>query len=1275
MSAPSRPAVRDPANVEVEIAHEALIHHWPRLRGWLALDSETPRYGSLRKRFRPDRAQGDGRLLTRRIRRAAASPVPQPTDGGIARPRGNQDQVEVEVAHEALIRRWPKLRAWLDEDRADLLLRDAVREAAEDWQDQGRDESYLAQGRRLDQAEELRRHPRLHLSPLEDAYLQASLDARAREEREREAQRQRELAAERERAELAEAARREAELRVGEQAAAGRKLRRRFLVAAGLGVLAVLTAVYGWANFLEAGRQRTEADTQRILAEERGTAAENQANIGRALALVAAVPLQLDRGDNELAALLARQAYFSSLNGGAARLAQVDEALRATLNVPHFSRVLTEPGETVFAVAFNPDGTILATGGADGAIRLWPLDQAGAAPAVVGGQVGWVTALAFSPDGETLAVGGSAGAIVLRPAHPEAPPAALPGVAGAIAAVAFSADGETLAAGSSDGTVRLWNAAHPATPVVLAIPGETVTAVAFSPDGQRLSTGSSGGRVRLWDLAQPTIAPTILPGATDWVSTVAFSPDGQTLAFGGADGAVRLADVARPGAAPIALPGTAGWIFAVAFSPSGGTLAAGGSDGAVRLWDPAQPVAAPRLLPGQGETISSVAFSPNGTALAAGDEDGSVRLWDLGQPAAIPTVFAAQNGPVAAVAFSPDGQTVASGSEDGTIRMFPLGPGSWPILDDGSGPVSAVAFSPDASTLAAGGAGGVRLWNLGQPDAPPTRPSGQHGAVSAVVFSADGRRLAAGGADGVVRLWEATRLGSAPRTLEVAAGPVSAVVFSPDGETLAAGSEDGTARLWALGQSTPPVMLSGMPESVSSLAFSPDGQTLAAGGSDSAVRLWTLGQPDAAPAMTAGGAGPVLSVAFSPDGGTLAAGSADGAVRLWDPTHPATAPAVLRVSDTPVSAVAFDARTGKLATGDGAATVQVWIARLDTLADLVCQAVGRDLSASEWTRFVGPGAPYEPTCDLQSGGSRPLASPPSVPPAPAASLVSVGTAAPLVPTSPNPASVSSLASGRLAYAAQVDGQWDLFVYNFATHASVQLTSDPARQGAPAWSHAGDRLAFTARAADGATQVWVMDADGSRRRQVTTFADPAGSAIYYVEWAASDLTLIVTVAGGGKAWLMSVPAYGGEMTPFVAAPASHPAVAANGQMIVVTVGGPNLDLALTDPAGTMLTVVANTEDWEDFPSLSPEGQLVAYQLGPVGGRRIATSSIRGDARYLLPRLGADNSHPVWAPGGSAIALVVREERGDSVWIVRRDGRHAVQLDLGAPDAIGLLSWAG
>jgi Tol biopolymer transport system component len=204
----------------------------------------------------------------------------------------------------------------------------------------------------------------------------------------------------------------------------------------------------------------------------------------------------------------------------------------------------------------------------------------------------------------------------------------------------------------------------------------------------------------------------------------------------------------------------------------------------------------------------------------------------------------------------------------------------------------------------------------------------------------------------------------------------------------------------------------------------------------------------------------------------------------------------------------------------------------------------------------------------------------------------------------------------------------------------------------------------------------MDADGHNPRQVTN--DNGDGTITYAEWAAGDENLIVTVAGGGEAWLTTVPVTGGDLMPFAPAPASHPAVTADGEMVFVTVGGPNLDLILVDSAGNVLDVVADSTEWEDMPSISPDGLRVAYQIGQKGERRIAITSLEDGAVNELPRIGSDDSNPVWSPDGSALALVANRDGSDTVWIVSDDGRERRPLDLGVadlgePEAIWYLSW--
>ncbi|RJQ72752.1 hypothetical protein D5S17_25905 [Pseudonocardiaceae bacterium YIM PH 21723] len=753
----------------------------------------------------------------------------------------------VELTHEALIRGWPRLRQWLDEDRAGQLARQSLEDAAIDWQRHDRDSHLLYRGARLDATRSLD-----ELSPAAQEFLATS----------------------------GHAARRRSRLRTAGIAGL-----------ATLTALAVAASIIAGVNVVAADRQHAVALSRQLAAQSRELADSDPVN-ARQLATAAWRVSPTAEAVESLARFLAERrgvlvGHQGAVHGVAFR--PDGESLASSSTDGTVRRWDPHTGAPVGLPARGHDGEVsriafgrsaMVTGGKDGTVRRWHPDTGQPVGAPLTGHRGPVLGVALSPDEHVIAGVGADGTLRLWDAadgHSLRPPiAAHPRDA---AAVAFSPSGGTIATGGQDGLVRLWDATTGAA-VGEPMAGHTagVIGLAFSPDGRLLASTSGDRTARVWEVATGR-SMLSLTGHTDLVHAAAFSPDGTRLATASRDKSVLLWDPRTGAQLGTPLLGHTDEVCAVTFSPDGRELVTGSSDRTVRRWDATTGRLIGSPLTGHSGRVYGVAYLPDGGRVLSSSADHTVRSWDpqLGTP--VDPAVAAHNDTGSGLAVSPDGTVIAASNTDFSLQLT-----GHPPLTGHTGRIYSAAFSPDGKSLATGGDDGTaRLWNpiSGQPVGEPL--STGRSAVYTVAFSPDGRLLATGGNDGLIRLWE-------PATGRMLGDPIRAdkeavfgLAFSPDGRVLASAGNAHQVRFWDPGTRRETGSALEHPDVVFGLAFSPDGRLLATAGGDHAVRLWDPVTRTAAGAVLSGHTDGVFSVAFSPDGRQLASASFDRTVRLWDP--------------------------------------------------------------------------------------------------------------------------------------------------------------------------------------------------------------------------------------------------------------------------------------------------------------------------------------------------------------------------------------------------------
>jgi WD40 repeat protein/serine/threonine protein kinase len=819
----------------------------------------------------------------------------------------------VEIAHEALLRSWPRLHGWIDASREDIRNHHRLATEAAQWEEAGRDPSFLIHGSRLERSEAWASGSGFALNAVEHDYLDASVRKREGERAAEETRVKREMFLER------------------------RSVRRLRALAAILAAAALIATLLT------------------VVARDQRNLATRESRIASARELAAAAVANLDV-DAERSVLLALEAVQSTFRADGTVLPEAEEVLHRALQADRL--MYTVPGSHG---EFSGSHLLVAgpsTGSADvyeaATGRLISTTPVAGSASDIGSSS--TLHLVFSTDGTLFATwsDGSQRRIIkvfATATGEEVQRLIVPG--GALQDPLFSPDDRYLAVGGPDANPspgccpQTW-LFDVRTGKVLSI-GNAFGPIAFSPNGERqlvadswYDAGLEGwvagyvGDVRPIDANRPgwpngvpvyhrigqdggipifegavgtrlTRGQTLL-GHHGHVDGAAWSPDGTRLATYSPNQAAvwdvptpKTYTMNDPGnliSPEVKVPSPSGLFTAVDFGRDS-RIATGMSDGTTIVWG----ISGGRgqrilTLAGHEGAVVGVDFSADGTRLTTSSEDGQVKVWNVtpagggGESMTLPGA--------GGLAYSPNGSLLAIGSEGGPVSLYDTASGRRSVVLRGhEGRVNGIVFDRSASMVATAGLadGTARIWDVASGDilamTGPTRtgkkieqdPCALYRTsieqVFDVSFNPDGTMLAVAGWVGPSSTWvwdEATErnrfLTQDPRQEDWG----RAVDLSSDGQLVAGEGRDDLF-IWFAGNGEIVQRLTA--EQVTALAFSPDGQRLASGSLDGDLTLWET-QTGRRLATLSGPLGQVQDLAFAPDGTRLATTSSDGTVRLWD---------------------------------------------------------------------------------------------------------------------------------------------------------------------------------------------------------------------------------------------------------------------------------------------------------------------------------------------------------------------------------------------------------
>lgn len=755
------------------------------------------------------------------------------------------DDQSVQIAHEALLHRWPRLRDWIEESREDLWVRQKISRAAVEWELEQRDPDFLYRGTPLLTAYEwFEKNPGL-LSQLEQDFLDTS--QRSSNER--------------------KAAEQKRETR-------SRRLRRNALIA--LTLLAVGTSVstlVALSAYRDSKRNETLAAQATQAAESRFASALGAAAFGHV------------KQDPRLSLVLAAESMAMSAPNAApfdTRAAMISARQTLEHGGPFlFGSALV--ASDALSIALNPQGSVLAIGSIDGAVELIDTADRRIIQTAVKDHDGGIRDIAFSPDGRSMVSASADGTLRLwKPdqlghwnSHH------LTKTRDVIVDVDFMPDGQSVISANDDGSVmRFFLDERSEQPPPIALSDFGYNAIGISPDGQFLLTANADKSISGYSLlsGERVMGPLDSSKSSHLVD-IAFNFNGKKFVSLDSTGNVQIADFPSGALRENQLnpDGPLGFVF---FHPDQERLISGDESGRLNEWNAQSGALQISSASGHSQIPINSSLSADGRLLATLGRDQTIRFWTLGDHYSMAQEWQVSTSAAKGVSISPDGQYLLSGDENGQVQLRRHDAMDPPLTLRGhDAGVWATSFASDGHLFASGDrAGIIRLWDAMNGQLIKEISMADE-AVWSIAFANNDNELLIGTDSGVQRYSISEQKWLEP--LSSAEGQFTRMQLATDRQRLV--TSDTTGRVQLIDVSSGVILLAfdADNDTIWSVALSPDGKTLASASGGESVSLYSTENGTRIARLT-GHTGGATNVEFLADGATLVASDRKGQLHWWD---------------------------------------------------------------------------------------------------------------------------------------------------------------------------------------------------------------------------------------------------------------------------------------------------------------------------------------------------------------------------------------------------------